>query len=181
MNLVSNKDGDVTHEAQRVMTALGDELRLHRKRLGLTRKQVVSRSSQELSWQSLGGYELGIRRCSVERLFDICLALDVKPQDVISRVYQRVYADTPRGWYLLDVAEAVRNGHPQLGPLRRWAHSRMQAGGERAVRLTFPALAELAGLCGIDTADLIALLGSEGIRQLDTPADDAELYDGGDD
>ncbi|ONI81073.1 XRE family transcriptional regulator [Actinosynnema sp. ALI-1.44] len=143
---------------------LGDEIRRLRKKRGLTRKQLNRRLQSDISLQTLATYELGTRQCSMVRFVEICLALDELPHELIARVHERVFTDSPRGRVRIDLRQVVRDDHPELLPLRRWARDRLDhhpAGhtvGAAEVHLDFAALERMAELCGMDTVDLIGLL-----------------------
>ncbi|TCO62512.1 helix-turn-helix domain-containing protein [Actinocrispum wychmicini] len=140
---------------------LGDEIRRLRKKRGLTRKQLNRRLQSEISLQTLATYELGTRQCSVVRFVEICVALDEQPHELIARVHERVFTDSPRGRVRLDLRQVVRDDHEELLPLRRWARGRLDTypnANAAEVHLDFAALEQLASLCGLDTVELIALL-----------------------
>lgn len=143
---------------------LGDEIRRLRKKRGLTRKQLNRRLQSEISLQTLATYELGTRQCSMVRFVEICLALDELPHELIARVHERVFTDSPRGRVRIDLRQVIRDDHPELLPLRRWARGRLEhhpAGhtvSAAEVQLDFAALERMAELCGMDTVDLITLL-----------------------
>jgi len=140
---------------------LGDEIRRLRKKRGLTRKQLNRRLQSEISLQTLATYELGTRQCSVVRLVEICVALDEQPHELLARVHERVFTDSPRGRIRLDLRQVVRDDHDELLPLRRWARGRLNqhpSTNSAEVQLDFAALEQLAALCGLDTVELIAML-----------------------
>jgi transcriptional regulator with XRE-family HTH domain len=144
---------------------LGDELRSLRKQRGWTRKELNRRLQSDISLQTLATYELGTRQCSVVRLVEICVALGVPAHQVLARVHERVFGDTPAGHLAVDLAAVVADGRPQLLPLRRWAQGRLAqlAPGQAAeVHLDLPALEYMAQLCQLSTVDLIGTL-----RELD--------------
>jgi transcriptional regulator with XRE-family HTH domain len=170
---VSGKSGDAASYAQQLTRELGHELRLLRKKRGLTLRRLSQRMFNVVSHKTLATYEQGIRGVSVERLFELCLAMDVRPQEVIAQVYERIHANTPHGWFMLNLSQVIHDEHQELLPLRRWAETSLNAGGLRAVPLTSGALEQLAGLCGMDTADLITLLGELVICPLDTSDEEA--------
>jgi transcriptional regulator with XRE-family HTH domain len=140
---------------------LGDEIRRLRKKRGLTRKQLNRRLQSEISLQTLATYELGTRQCSVVRFVEICVALDEQPNELMARVHERVFADSPRGRIRVDLRQVVRDDHQELLPLRRWARGRLDhhpSSGGAEVHLDFAALEQMAELCGLDTVELISLL-----------------------
>lgn len=140
---------------------LGDELRRLRKQRGWTRRDLNRRLQSDISLQTLATYELGTRQCSVVRLVEICLALDEVPHELLGRVHQRVFSDSPVGRIRLDLRKIVRDEQPELGPLRRWAKGRLaESNGHHPpdVSLDITALERMAELCGMDTLDLISRL-----------------------
>ncbi|NRN66003.1 Anaerobic benzoate catabolism transcriptional regulator [Kibdelosporangium sp. 4NS15] len=155
---------------------LGDEIRRLRKKRGLTRKQLNRRLQSDISLQTLATYELGTRQCSIVRFVEICLALDELPHELIARVHERVFTDSPRGRVRVDLRQVVRDDHPELLPLRRWARDRLghHPAGHTAsaaeVHLDFTALERMAELCGMDTIDLIGLLRRIGGTSNEPPA-----------
>lgn len=141
---------------------LGDELRRLRKQRGWTRRDLNRRLQSDISLQTLATYELGTRQCSVVRLVEICLALDEVPHDLMARVHQRVFSDSPVGRIRLDLHKIVRDTQPELLPLRRWAKGRISEHngmpGPADVNLDISALERMAELCGLETVELIARL-----------------------
>lgn len=141
---------------------LGDELRRLRKQRGWTRRDLNRRLQSDISLQTLATYELGTRQCSVVRLVEICLALDEVPHDLMARVHQRVFSDSPVGRIRLDLNKIVRDTQPELLPLRRWAKGRLAehngTPGPADVSLDISALERMAELCGLETVELIARL-----------------------
>lgn len=140
---------------------LGDEIRRLRKQRGWTRKDLNERLQSDISLQTLATYEPGTRQVSVGRFVEICLALDELPHELLARVHERVFTDTPVGRIRLDLRKIVRDRAPELLPLRRWAAGRLAGdtgsqGGE--VHLDIAALETMAQLCGLETIDLIARL-----------------------
>ncbi len=88
---------------------LGDELRRLRKQRGWTRRDLNRRLQSDISLQTLATYELGTRQCSVVRLVEICLALDEVPHELLARVHQRVFSDSPVGRIRIDLRKVVRD------------------------------------------------------------------------
>jgi transcriptional regulator with XRE-family HTH domain len=140
---------------------LGDELRRLRKQRGWTRRDLNRRLQSDISLQTLATYELGTRQCSVVRLVEICIALGEVPHELMARVHQRVFSDSPVGKIRIDLRKVVRDAQPELLPLRRWAMGRLtQANGHQTaeVSLDISALERMAELCGLETVELIARL-----------------------
>lgn len=141
---------------------LGDELRRLRKQRGWTRRDLNRRLQSDISLQTLATYELGTRQCSVVRLVEICLALDEVPHELMARVHQRVFSDSPVGRIRIDLRKVVRDTQPELLPLRRWAKGRLTelngTPGSADVNLDISALERMAELCGLETVELIARL-----------------------
>jgi transcriptional regulator with XRE-family HTH domain len=139
---------------------LGDELRKLRKQRGWTRRTLAGHLKSGISLQTLATYELGTRQCSVVRLVEICLALDELPHDLIARVHERMFTDTP-GRIRIDLRRIVNDTQPELHPLRRWATDRMRRHNQphtADVYLDHAALEQLAQLCGVSLNDLRARL-----------------------
>ncbi len=151
---------------------LGDELRRLRKQRGWTRRDLNRRLQSDISLQTLATYELGTRQCSVVRLVEICLALDEVPHELMARVHQRVFSDSPVGRIRIDLHKVVRDSQPELLPLRRWAKGRIAelngTPGPADVSLDISALERMAELCGLETVELIARL-----RAISGPAESA--------
>jgi transcriptional regulator with XRE-family HTH domain len=140
---------------------LGDELRRLRKQRGWTRRDLNRRLQSDISLQTLATYELGTRQCSVVRLVEICLALGEVPHDLMARVHQRVFSDSPVGRIRIDLRKVVRDTQPELLPFRRWAKGKLaEANGTHPteVSLDISALERMAELCGLETVELIARL-----------------------
>ena len=150
---------------------LGDEIRRLRKQRGWTRKELNERLQSDISLQTLATYELGTRQCSVVRFVEICLALDEHPHELLARVHERVFAESPVGRIRLDLRKVVRDRAPELLPLRRWASGRLaeEPGPHGAeVHLDISALERMAELCNLDTVDLIARLRTIGGSSIGT-------------
>ncbi|MGB3442716.1 MAG: helix-turn-helix transcriptional regulator [Actinophytocola sp.] len=141
---------------------LGDELRRLRKERGWTRRDLNRRLQSDISLQTLATYELGTRQCSVVRLVEICIALDEVPHELMARVHQRVFSDSPVGRIRVDLRKVVLDTQPELLPLRRWAKGRLAdpngTHGSSDVSLDISALERMAELCGLQTVELIARL-----------------------
>ncbi|SDP21983.1 Helix-turn-helix domain-containing protein [Lentzea jiangxiensis] len=140
---------------------LGDEIRTLRKRRGWTRKELNRRLQTEISLQTLATYELGTRQCSVVRLVEICHALDVPAHEVLARVHERFFGDTPAGYLALNLAAVAATDDSRLIPLRRWAAGRLHAlppGVSPEVHLDLPALENMAQLCQLPAVELIRIL-----------------------
>ncbi|MFL6123699.1 XRE family transcriptional regulator, partial [Actinophytocola sp.] len=109
----------------------------------------------------LATYELGTRQCSVVRLVEICLALGEVPHDLMARVHQRVFADSPVGRIRIDLRKIVRDTQPELLPFRRWAKGKLsETNGTHPaeVSLDITALERMAELCRLETVELIGRL-----------------------
>jgi transcriptional regulator with XRE-family HTH domain len=148
-------------DAATYQRVLGDEIRRLRKQRGWTRKDLNDRLQSEISLQTLATYELGTRQCSVTRFVEICLALGEHPHDLLARVHERMFTDTPVGRITIDLRKVVRDRQPELLPLRRWATGRL--GGETTahnaeVHLDIAALERMAELCNMATVELIGHL-----------------------
>jgi transcriptional regulator with XRE-family HTH domain len=140
---------------------LGDELRRVRKQRGWTRKQLQHHLDTGISLQTLATYELGTRQCSVVRLAELCLALDVLPHDLLARVHDRVFGNERPGHIRVNLTRVAAERAAELTPLSRWAADRLSQaslGQSQEIYLDLPALERMAELCGIDTADLITRL-----------------------
>lgn len=140
---------------------LGDELRRVRKQRGWTRKELQHRLSSDISLQTLATYELGTRQCSVVRLAELCLAMEVLPHDVLARVHERVFSNERPGHIRVNLNRVASDTQPELLPLRRWATDRLQqapTGQASEIHLDLAALEQMAELCGIDTVELIGRL-----------------------
>jgi transcriptional regulator with XRE-family HTH domain len=140
---------------------LGDELRRLRKQRGWTRRDLNRRLQSDISLQTLATYELGTRQCSVVRLVEICIALGEVPHELMARVHQRVFSDSPVGRIRIDLRKVARDAQPELLPLRRWAKGKLaEANGHQPaeVNLDISALERMAELCGLETVELIARL-----------------------
>lgn len=140
---------------------LGDELRRVRKRRGWTRKELRNRLQSDISLQTLATYELGTRQCSVVRLAELCLAMEVLPHEVLARVHDRVFRGDRPGQIRIDLIRAAQDQQLELRPLQRWARGRLNqfsSEGPAEIHLDLAALERMAELCGLDTVELIGRL-----------------------
>lgn len=146
-------------DSARCSRLLGIELRRIRLEHGWTREELIRLARLDIAMQTLATYELGTRVMPVPRLFDLAEALGVLPQDLVSRVYRRLF---PADCDLLevDLRALARDQRSELGPAQRWAASRLHALGWRdhTIWLDFTALTLLAQLCGIPTQRLRGVL-----------------------
>lgn len=139
--------------------ALGDELRRVRRQRGWTRKDLQSRLQSDISLQTLATYELGTRQCTVVRLVELCIAMDFLPQDLLTRVHDRVFGHDPSGKVTVKLAQVVEDAQPELLPFRRWARDRItESGAGQEIHLDLAALEQLARLCDMDTVELVGRL-----------------------
>jgi transcriptional regulator with XRE-family HTH domain len=148
-------------DATSYQRVLGDELRRVRKQRGWTRKELQQRLQSEISLQTLATYELGTRHCSVVRLVELCMAMDVLPQDLLARVHDRLFPGDRPGQIRVDLSRVARDPPPELQPLQRWARDRLsqaEIGANPEVHLDLAALEQMAELCGLQTVDLIGKL-----------------------
>jgi transcriptional regulator with XRE-family HTH domain len=142
---------------------LGDEIRTVRKARRWTRKQLRAQLNpdEEVSLQTLATYELGTRRMTVERLIEICAALDHPPDQLLQRARARAFAEPDDDRIEVDLSALARTADPQLEPLQRWAVLRaaQRTDGKPATEtLEPPALAALANLAGVTTQRLASAL-----------------------
>jgi transcriptional regulator with XRE-family HTH domain len=116
-------DGMPSHHS--VMETLGAELLACRLERGLSRGQVIARLPRVRSVAAYTSYEDGTRTCSVPSLFEICGALSAQPDELPYLVCQRLASNPPvsNAPLRLDLGHVVRDEHPVLAPLRRWASS----------------------------------------------------------
>ena len=154
---MSNERIDMT-ALQRV---LGEELRWARTKRGWSRRELQNQLGSTVSMQALATYEDGTRQCSVMRLVELCSAMDVRPQDLLGRVHDRLFTDDHARHVRLDLNRVIQDQQPELLPLRRWARDRLrhlELTDSTTVRLDMPALERMAELCGVDTGELIGRL-----------------------
>ncbi len=142
---------------------LGDEIRTVRKARRWTRKQLRARLNpdEEVSLQTLATYELGTRRMTVERLIEICAALDHPPDQLLQRASARAFAEFGDDSIEVDLSALARIEDPQLVPLQRWAALRAAQctdGKPTTKTLDSPALAALANLAGVSKQRLASAL-----------------------
>jgi transcriptional regulator with XRE-family HTH domain len=156
-------------DAATYQRVLGDEIRRLRKLRGWTRKELNERLQSDISLQTLATYELGTRQCSVTRFVEICLALNELPHELLARVHERVFTDTPVGRVRLDLRKVVRDRQLELLPLRRWAAGRLATESGTEVQLDIAALERLAELCNLDTVELISRLRNLGASATSSP------------
>ncbi len=142
---------------------LGDEIRTVRKAHHWTRKQLQERLNpdDEVSLQTLATYELGTRRMTVERLIEVCAALDHPPDQLLRRAATRAFAKPDDDSIEVDLSALARTTDPHLGPLQRWAALRINqsADGRPATEKLEPsAVAALASLAEVTTQRLTSVL-----------------------
>jgi hypothetical protein len=121
---------------------------------------MVRRLRQTISLQTLATYELGTRAVPVFRLNEVCGALGVRASAVLAVVEEQVFGSTPAGAVAVDLRQLASTSIKQLGPARRWAASLLAAGAQPVMLFTAHSRTLLAELCGIDQAELKALLNT---------------------
>lgn len=149
------------HDGDVLSRVLGDELRLARRRCGLTREQLKTRMDSDVSVQTLATYELGTRKCSVKRLHQLCVAMTVFPHDLLARVHARIADHDQSDSLVIDLHQAALDRQPELAPLHRWARERLDhstTSEPATTHLDTNALHQLAELCGLTTPDLVGRL-----------------------
>lgn len=147
----------VEQRSQMLSRVLGEELRTLRKRRGWTRRDLLKRLDLGISLQTLATYELGTRKCSVTRLWELSEALEEPMEQLVVRVMQRV-GEREISVLIIDLTSAAKTTVAKLEPLRAWAKIRLSTlpdGHAPVAQLDRAALGLLAEVCGIDIADLV--------------------------
>lgn len=140
--------------------AIGGELRRIRNELGLTRKEVVTNLSSELSDQSLANYEFGIRPCTLPRLVEICETLGVPTASVVHLALQRAGIEPNPCSISVDLSDILEcEGDSRLA---RWATKKRQAcaPGISIVELEPAAVEEMAVFLDVPAEKLVRDLRS---------------------
>jgi transcriptional regulator with XRE-family HTH domain len=158
-----------SNQLGRLARALGNELRTARKQRGWTRKQMRAHlaadnddaDNDEMSLQTLATYELGTRRISVERLVELCAALDQPPDQLLRRAITDAFGADHADRVRVDLPTLARTDDPRLAHLRRWAAVRVHqrpAALPPVEELDEHALAALAVVAGITSNELVHAL-----------------------
>lgn len=156
-------------QLDRFARTLGNELRTARKQRGWTRKQMRAHlaadadgsEDDEVSLQTLATYELGTRRISVERLVELCAALEQPPDQLLLRAITGAFGADHADRVTVDLSALVRTADPRLAHLRRWAAIRVRqrpAALPPVEELDEHALAALAALAGTTSTELVHAL-----------------------
>ncbi|MEU3622506.1 transcriptional regulator [Amycolatopsis coloradensis] len=151
---------------------LGETLRSARRERGWTRKQLraaMCTNDDDLSLQTLASYELGKRRISVERLIELCAALNKQPDELLRRATTLAFSGHYGTRITVDLLGLAHTTDPRLRPLRRWAQVRaQQSPAERILvdELDATALSAMAGITGTTVYDLV-----QALRELRTAHD----------
>ncbi|ATY17032.1 XRE family transcriptional regulator (plasmid) [Amycolatopsis sp. AA4] len=137
---------------------LGDELRKRRESRGWTCSDLRARLRCEVSVQTLGCYELALRRFYVMRLVELCVAMDESPEKLLARVHDRITSAGQGGVQIrLSLLAAARD--PALAPAARWAHANLrQASASPAMQFGPAVQRVLAGRCALTPAEFAARL-----------------------
>jgi transcriptional regulator with XRE-family HTH domain len=98
----------------------------------------------ELALQTLATYELGTRRISVERLVQICAALDEDPEELLARAFARTFKADQDNTVHIDLAALAHSTDPRLRQLQQWAAVRSQQRLAPVEELDHHAVAALA-------------------------------------
>lgn len=156
-------------QLDRLARTLGNELRTARKQRGWTRKQMRAHlaadadggEDDEVSLQTLATYELGTRRISVERLVELCAALEQPPDQLLLRAITGAFGADHADRVTVDLPALARTADPRLAHLRRWAAIRVRqrpAALPLVEELDEHALAALAALAGATSNELLHAL-----------------------
>lgn len=140
-----------------VNRAIGSELRRVRDHLGFTRGQVVARMASDISVQTLANYEYGVRPCTISRLVEICQALEVATDVLVSLALQR--GDVEPDQITLDLRALIDDQDEGYQPLRHWALNRLKNDDEAGIaRVKRELLKEMAALLDVSWSDFLRYL-----------------------
>ncbi|RLK54907.1 helix-turn-helix domain-containing protein [Actinokineospora cianjurensis] len=144
----------------RLLRAIGHELRTAREDRGWTRAQLVARLDLEVHSQTIATYELGIRQCTLARFVSICEALGIPAPEVLATALRQAEVQPHLLVCSVDLRALAADRAPELQPVRRWAHHRLNTdpGDDGVVHLEPKAVAELAVFCGLTHVDLFERL-----------------------
>lgn len=147
-----------------VQRVLGRELKKRRQQRRWTRNDLLEHLDTDVSVQTLATYELGKRKLSVTRLFELCLAMDESPSEIVANVQRQVLMDGP--WRIrLNLRKVVEGERPELEPLRRWAATLLNQDKPLTTYvLDEPAMNWLADVCAMPVLDLEAILKTMAAR-----------------
>lgn len=126
---------------------LGIELRANRRARGWTRKVLLGHLGRDVSLQTIATWELGTRKISVQSLFDTCVAMEIRPSEMLAAVEDR--CEYAREELTVDLRDLAVHGPPELAPARRWANAKLRPDLPTKVVLIPEAVQLLAELCGI--------------------------------
>jgi len=137
---------------------LGEHLRARRKRMGRTRKEVLSvfPLPEQVSLQTYATWELGTRVMPVSRLAMLSAALGTTPHEVLTDV-DRVVFGGPGANITVDLTKVATLAAPELSHVARWARAGI-SGGRTAARLSSDDVNHLAALGNVPVGDLAAAL-----------------------
>jgi transcriptional regulator with XRE-family HTH domain len=151
-------------QRRQLRRALGDEIRTARKKRGWTRKDLHDamclNDEDELSLQTLATYELGTRRISVERLVQICAALDEDPDELLARAFARTFKADQDSHVHIDLVALARSTDPRLQRLQQWAAVRSRQSLAPVEELDHHAVAALARVAETTPHQLVHALRS---------------------
>jgi len=150
---VGATDGAITR-------ALGEELRRVRHQAGLSRAELVDQMSSDIHVRTLATYEQGARQCTVVRLVEICRTLGVAAPDVLWLALQRAELDLETTGLQVDLRAVIRDERVEFGPLRRWAHKRLERDpdGQGIARLNRAVVQEIAIFLDYSWQELVRYL-----------------------
>lgn len=134
-----------------ISRALGEEIRRLRDGKGLTREKLIEKMGCDIHVQTLATYEQGLRQCTVVRLVQICMALEVGPLDVLGLALQHAEVDLLKHGMYVDLRALIADKRPEMMLIRKWARRRLAADPtSETVRISGPVLQELAVLSDYD-------------------------------
>jgi transcriptional regulator with XRE-family HTH domain len=146
-------------EVDLTMVVLARVLRELRAQRRWTRELVCRRladmTGQQITGQAYRTYEMATREIPVSRLIGLCIAFGVTPLEVWTKVDE--YLRPRDGALIVSLRRVATLTREDIDPARAWARTQLQDGKTTAA-LSTDALTSLAGLCRIDTVELIGAL-----------------------
>lgn len=154
----TDKDPLLSKEERELAKALGKELWRRREALGLTRVQVVARMPSGIGDRTLLSYEHGIRRILVQRLVELCRALDTHPARVLMAAMSANPFELETMTILVDLPGLARDKSSEFRLIRRWAARKLNDGAAELLEVSPVVVGELACVVGCSHFDLALYL-----------------------
>jgi transcriptional regulator with XRE-family HTH domain len=143
---------DVAERA--ISRAVGEELRRTREARGWSRAQLAAMLPSGIGDRTILSYEHGTRHLTVLRLTEMCRALGVAADTLLSNALQRARIHLENLDLRIDLQAMLGDGSDKFRPMVQWARNKLNETPDGVAVLAPAALRELATFAGYPARDL---------------------------